>query len=119
MEIQEVIKLRNSSMLLQFTTKEAADWLRIPENEAAFTKKFDPEATIRVKVHPIMVPRILITFDPSNLIHLREVEEVNRLPTNTIKKARWIKPEYRCAKGQTCAHAIFTITSATAANTLL
>ena len=117
--IQEAIKLRNGSMILQFTTKEAAEWLRTPANEATFTKKFDPGATIRERVHPIMVPRIPITFDPNNAAHLREAEEVNRLPNGTIKKARWIKPEYRRTPGQACAHAIFTITSVAAANILL
>ena len=117
--IQEAIKLRNGSMILQFTTKEAAEWLRTPANEATFTKKFDPGATIRERVHPIMVPRIPITFDPNNAAHLREAEEVNRLPNGTIKKARWIKPEYRRMPGQACTHAIFTITSVAAANILL
>jgi hypothetical protein len=118
-EIQEVIKLRNGSMILQFATKEAADWLRIPTNEAAFTRHFDPDTTIRDHVYPIMVPRIPLTFDPNNPAHLREVEEVNRLDPKTIKKARWIKPEYRHAAGQSCTHAIFTISSTTEANQLL
>ena len=117
--VQEVFKLRNGSMILQFASKEAADWLRIPVNEAAFTCKFDPDTVIRDRVHPIMVPRIPITFDPNNPKHLREVEEVNRMHTNTIKKARWIKPTYRRTRGQSCAHAIFTISSAADANRLL
>ena len=118
-EIQEVIKLRNGSVVLQFATKEAADWIRIPANEVAFTRRYDPEAFIRDRVHPIMVPRIPITFDPNNPKHLREIEEVNRMPSKTIKKARWIKPIYRRAPEQSCAHAIFTISSAAAANRLL
>ena len=118
-EIQEVFKLRNGSMILQFASKEAADWLRIPVNEAAFTCKFDPDTIIRDRVHPIMVPRIPITFDPNNPKHLREVEEVNRMHPNAIKKARWIKPTYRRTRGQSCAHAIFTISTAADANRLL
>ena len=118
-EVEDIIKLRNGSLILQFASKETADWLRVPTNEAAFTKRFDPDTTIRERVHPIMVPRIPITFDPSNPTHLREVEEANGLRTNTIKKARWIKPEYRRAPNQSCAHAIFTITSVAIANILL
>lgn len=118
-EIQEVIKLRNGSVILQFTTKEAAEWLRVPENEVAFTRRYDPDTTIRDRVHPIMVPRIPLTFDPNNPTHLREIEEVNRLAPNTIKKARWIKPEYRRAPGQSCAHGIITLASATDANAML
>ena len=118
-EVEDIIKLRNGSLILQFSTKETAEWLRIPTNEAAFTRRFDPDTTIRDRVHPIMVPRIPITFDPGNPVHLREVEEANGLPTNTIKKARWIKPEYRRAPNQSCAHAIFTITTVAIANILL
>ena len=70
-------------------------------------------------MHPIMVPRIPLTLDPSNPTHLREIKEVNRLTPNTIKKARWIKPEYRRAPGQSCTHAIFTLSSATDANRIL
>jgi len=94
-EVQQVIKLRNGSMILQLKTKEAAEWLHNPTNEAAFTNKFNLDTCIREQVHPIMVPRIPITFDPSNPKHLREVEEINRLPEKTIKRARWIKPEYK------------------------
>jgi hypothetical protein len=118
-EIQEVIKLWNSSMILQFNTKEATDWLHTPEIEISFTRKFDPDTTIRDWVHPVMVPRIPLTFDPSNPTHLREVEEVNQMPPKAIKKARWIKPEYRHAPRQSCAHAIFTISSATDTNRIL
>jgi hypothetical protein len=118
-EIQEVIKLRKGSLILQFTTKEAADWLRKPEIEAAFTKRFDSDTTIRDCTHPVMVPRIPLTFDPNNPVHLREVEEANGLTLKTIKKARWIKPEYRRAPGQSCAHTIFTVSSVTDANRMI
>ncbi|KAH9055897.1 hypothetical protein EDB87DRAFT_1579552 [Lactarius vividus] len=31
--IQEVMKLKNGSIIIQFNMKEAADWIRVPENE--------------------------------------------------------------------------------------
>jgi len=46
-EIQEVIKLRNGSTILQFTTKEAVNWIWIPTNEAEFTRRFDLDTCIR------------------------------------------------------------------------
>jgi hypothetical protein len=119
LEIQEVIKLRKGSLILQFTTKEAANWLHKPEVKAAFTKKFNPDTSIRDRMHLIMVPRIPLTFDPGNPAHLREIEEANGLTLKTIKKARWIKPEYRRAPGQSCAHAIFTFSSVVDANRVL
>ena len=33
------------------------------------------------------MPRILITFDPNNPAHIREIEEVNSLSTSSILKA--------------------------------
>ncbi|KAH9165650.1 hypothetical protein EDB89DRAFT_2076606 [Lactarius sanguifluus] len=118
-KIQEVMKLKNSSIIIQFKTKEAAEWIRIPTNEALFTKGFDPDSCIRDRVHPLMIPRIPITFDPDNLSHLRKIEEVNRMPVKSIKKARWIKPVYRHAPEQRFAHAIFSFSSAAEANKVL
>ncbi|KAH9056541.1 hypothetical protein EDB87DRAFT_1543635, partial [Lactarius vividus] len=71
--------------------KEAADWIRVPENEANFTRGFNPNTCIRDCVHPLMIPRIPITFDLDNLQHLHKIEEINRIPLKGIKKARWIK----------------------------
>src|SRR6266702_3572575 len=64
-----------------------------------------------------MVLRIPLTFDPDNPKHLREIEETNRMPPKVIKKAWWIKPINRRTPGQSCAHAIFTITLAAEDNT--
>ncbi len=66
-----------------------------------------------------MVLRIPLTFDPDNPKHLREIEETNRMPPKVIKKAWWIKPINRRTPGQSCAHAIFTITLAAEANRVL
>jgi hypothetical protein len=118
-EVQEVFKLRNRSIILQLASKEAADWLCVPTNEAAFTRHFNPDTIIRDHMHPIMVPKIPLTFNPNDPAHLREVKEVNRLSPKSIKKARWIKPEYRHTPEQSCTHTIFTISSVTDTNRLL
>jgi len=86
-KIQEVLKLKNGSNIIQFTAKEAADWIRQPENEASFTKLFDPDTSIRKRTHPLLIPQVPTTFDPSNPIHLREIEEANSIPDQCIKKA--------------------------------
>lgn len=70
-------------------------------------------------VHLITVLLIPITFNPNNLKCLREVEGVNRMHPSTIKKARWIKPVYRCTWRQSCTHTIFTISSTADVNQLL
>ncbi|KAN0139117.1 hypothetical protein V8E53_003119 [Lactarius tabidus] len=114
--ILEISKLRKGGFMVLFKEKEAVKWLQDPSIESNFTSVFAEDATITKHTYPIMVPRILLTFDPSEEGHLREVEECNKLPTGTIVKARWIKPAYRRAPEQRSAHAIFSLKEITIAN---
>jgi hypothetical protein len=63
-----------------------------------------------------IMPRVPITFDPGNVEHLREVEEVNGIGIKTIKNVRWIKPLERRCLDQMHAFTIFTITLVESAN---
>ena len=64
----------------------------------------------------MLVPRIPLTFDPTEDSHLREIEECNELPKGTIFKARWIKPINRRTPEQRAAHAIFALKDPKLAN---
>ena len=66
-----------------------------------------------------MVQFIPLTFQPERESDLREVEEINRLKTGVIAKARWIKPIARWVPSQTCGHAIFVFLTPEAANEAL
>jgi hypothetical protein len=74
---------------------------------------------IRERSYNLVVPRVPITFDPQDGKHLREVEEVNGLTTNALRKVRWIKPPQRRRLGQTHTYAIFSIVTAGMANMLI
>ncbi len=118
-KVQEINKLRNGGIILQLVSKEAADWLRDPINELAFTSKLDDNAYIRDRVYPILVPRVPLTLDPNSQEHLREIESMNDLMPKTIRKARWIKPEYRRNPKQRFAYATISLSSASEANRLI
>ncbi len=118
-KVQEINKLRNGGLIIQLMSMEAADWLRDPMNEFTFIHELDLNANIKDRVYPILVPRIPISFDPSNQDHLREVESTNNLAPETIKNARWIKPEYRRSHRQKFAYATLTLNSALEANRLI
>jgi hypothetical protein len=118
-KVQEINKLRNGGIIIQLATKEAADWLREPFNKHAFTSELDTNAHIKDRAFPILVPRVPLTFDPSNQEHLREVEGANNLAPNTINKARWIKPVYRRHPKQRFAYATLSLNSAHEANRLI
>ena len=114
--IEDISKTRKGGFTVLFKEKEVIAWLQGREAEFHFTSEIAPDAEIIKRSYSILVPRIPITFDPSNETHLREVEECNDLPPGAIAKARWIKPEYRRVQGQKAAHAIFALTDAAIAN---
>jgi hypothetical protein len=114
--ILEISKLCKGGFTILFKEKEITDWLQDPNVESEFTAVLVEDAAITKHTFPIMVPRIPLTFDPSEEGHLREVEECNELPTGTIVKARWIKPAYRRAPEQRAAHTIFALKEVTTAN---
>lgn len=115
-EVIDVNKLRKGGITVLFGGKEIIKWLKDQDAEFGFLSAFSRDASISKCSYPILVPRVPLTFDPSCDTHLREIEEVNDLPTGTIQKARWIKPVYRRAPGQRVAHAIFTFEDNAIAN---
>ena len=118
-KVESITRFLNGGALLHLNSKEAAKWLREPDNEDTFLKKFAKDSYIRERPHNVLLRGVPITFEPGNENHLREVEEANGLLKYTILKARWIKPETRRRKGQTHAHATASITSAAAANGMI
>jgi hypothetical protein len=113
------IQTCKGALVLMLNNREAANWIRQPENEMAFTEAFSKGSHIREQTFNLVALRILIIFEPDNSNHLRELEEVNGLSKFSIRKACWIKPIERRRTGQTHAYAIITTTSAEYANLLI
>ena len=103
----EVIKLRKGGFTILFKDKATVKWLQEPGVEHEFTTELSRDAVIVKCSYSLLVPRIPLSFNPANEEHLREVEECNDIPADTITKARWIKPVNRRVDGQRAAHAIF------------
>jgi hypothetical protein len=60
-------------------------------NEETFANAFSKGAHIREQEYSLIAPRVLLTFEPDNSAHLREIEEANLLQVCIICRARWIK----------------------------
>lgn len=114
--IAHIARSRKTGIIINFNTKEAANWLRLPNVGNSFAMHFFAGAEIKPRYFAVIVPRIPITFDPENDGHLREIEEVSGLEKNAIAKARWIKPVYRRKPDQRVAHASLLLTTPNAAN---
>ena len=118
-KVLAALKARKHTILLTLNNKEAVNWLRFVPNELAFTKKFLAESHIRERPHNLIVPRVPITFDPGNDNHLRELEKMNGLYKETVRKAKWIKLLGRRRPDQTHACAIISLASVDFANILI
>ena len=118
-KIESANVTKNGAILLTLDSKETVNWIREPANEMVFADAFSKGAHIRDREYSLIVPGIPLTFEPDNVAHLREIEEVNRLPSRVVRKARWIKPIGRRRPGQTHAYAMLSISSVDFANKLI
>jgi hypothetical protein len=95
--VQHIIKLCNGGLILQFETKEAAEWFRQPEITSSILPRIDSSATLKDRTFQILVLRVPVIFDPSSKNSLCKLEEQNNINEGGICKARWIKPMIRPA----------------------
>ena len=117
--VHQIVKMRNGGLILQFNSKEAAEWFKQPEVELTLLPKIDSMAQVKERSFQILVPRVPVTFEPAKEEHLRELEEQNNLYANRIRRAKWIKPTYRRALGQQFAHLALTVSTPEDANLLI
>jgi hypothetical protein len=117
--IQQIIKMHNRGLILQFQTKEAAEWFCQPQVELTLLPKLDKMALVKERAYQILVLRVPVIFDPSAEVQLRELEERNDLHKSRLCKARWIKPGYRRVLGQQFAHLALTVSTPEDANILI
>jgi hypothetical protein len=118
-KVDAALKTRGGALILTLNSKEAALWLRRMDIEPPFTNSFSKGSSIRDRRYNIVVPRVPLTFEPDNLEHLRELEEVNGIEKHTLIKAKWIKPVARRRPDQTHAFMLLTALDAGAANILI
>ena len=117
--VQHITKLRNGGLILQFESKEAAEWFKRPEILSSILPKIDSSATLKSRTFQILVPRVPVTFETESEDSLRELEEQNGMKGGILCKARWIKPTYRRALGQRYAHLALSVSSPGEANVII
>ena len=118
-KVDSLLKTRRGDLLLVLNSKEAATWIRESDIEIAFTKAFVEGSIIKARTYNLIVPRVPISFDPTDVKHIRELEEANGLRPREISKAKWIKPIERRRPDQTHAFVILTLFEADSANRLI
>jgi len=84
--------LRNGGLLLELDTTESAQWLKSEKVIEVFLGNVGSGAEIKNRSYQVIVHFVPIRFDPTNSEHVKEYEELNNIPLNSVLKAEWIKP---------------------------
>ncbi|KAG2139672.1 hypothetical protein DEU56DRAFT_735500, partial [Suillus clintonianus] len=118
-QVKATIRLRNGGLIIELTSTDAANWIRLPENRLKIIEVLGIPASIKERRFSIIVPFMQTSSEIENTDWLRLVEEENDLNKGAIKSAQWIKPRLRRAPNQRVAHAILHFTDSNAANIAL
>ena len=117
LEVRTITQFKQGGMIIEFMTKEAAEHVRInTEVKEKFLKNLDPNATLKERTYPLVLPFMPLTFNPSNDDNLRQIEQENGWKTGTVLTARWIKPIEKRKSTQRVAHILITLTDPAPAN---
>ena len=119
LKIKSLFQLKNGGILLELSSKEAVEWAKQPERRQRFINATGGKLNIKDRLYNLVVPFVPIWTALEDNETLRFIEEDSKIPANTIASARWIKPIAKRKPFQQFAHAMFSLTSPAAANTLL
>src|SRR6266481_1944831 len=114
-----ITQLKNGGILMELGSDEAVQWFSHNDIWKKFLKGLHPDAAIKTHDFHIVVQFIPLMFKPDREVEIRELEESNGMEKGIIAWVRWIKPVLRCSPTQTCGHAIFSLKSPQAANSIL
>ena len=99
-------KLHNRRVIYKMGTAETAHWLKSNANISKFLQVFSATSVIKQHSYLVIAEYIPLSFNPTNQLHLTDIENENRLEPEGILSACWIKPTYRHKQGQRTAHGI-------------
>ncbi|KAN0131067.1 hypothetical protein V8E53_011200 [Lactarius tabidus] len=83
-DIQHITKLCNRGLILQFRSKEAAEWFHQPEITKNLLPKIDSSTLLKERTYQILVPRVPVIFEPANVVSMHELEEQNNMKERSL-----------------------------------
>ncbi|KAJ3742470.1 hypothetical protein DFH05DRAFT_1527027 [Lentinula detonsa] len=115
-----VNKLKNTDNLLtEMSSPAIASWLRLTPQALQFLLLTDDAFKVASRDNEIIFHFVPVSFNPENDHEIRQLEEINNLPSCSITKMRWAKAVHRRAEGQRVASLLVHLNDVNAANQLL
>ena len=119
LKIKALIQLRNGGFIIELPTLEAATWIRDPTRKLALTESLGGDIQVKDRTYNLLISFVPITTRIDNNKTLRNIEQDNDIPRNSIIQMKWIKDPSRCKENQWVAHALMSLNSLKAANRLI
>ena len=111
--------LQNGGVLMELDSEEAVTWFAEGTIHKRFLEKLHPTATIKPRLHQVLVQFVPLSFQPDREADLCETEEANNIEAGGIVRVHWVKPAARRKPSQTCGHLILSFQSPHFANDTL
>jgi len=92
LSLKSLTVLHNGGTLLELSSKEAAQWLKIGMNCKKLATASGGDLTIRSRTYNIIILFVPTSTAIEEKDTLRAIEDDNDLPFSCIMAARWIKP---------------------------
>ena len=119
LKIKALIQLRNGGFIIELPTPEAATWIRDPTRKLALTESLGSDIWVKHRTYNLLISFVPITTRIDDNKTLRNIEQDNDIPCNSIIQMKWIKDPSRHEENQRVAHALMSLNSPKAANRLI
>ena len=117
--LKSVNRYRNGNAIIELSSADVAEYLQKPEVKRAFVQALDPNTSIKERTYSVMFLFMPITFDPSRLSCIPDLEEENGWQKGSVVAARWAKPPNKRTDNQQVAHLLVTLNDPQLANTII
>lgn len=102
LKVSAVNVLRNGGVVVEWRTKQGAEWVRREPNARLLQAAVGPDVQLKERLFKVVAKFVPVECDPAK--ETEDIEATNRLPGGCISTARWIRPVEKRRPGQQCAH---------------
>lgn len=110
-EVSSAVKLRNGGVIVEFTTAEAAQFVK--DNAKGCETAMGSTSVIKTQLWQALAENVPIDHDPDSEFERNNIEERSSLPHKAIASTKWTKLISRREPEQSNAHLIVSFTSRT------
>ena len=106
--------LENGGLIIEWSSKDHADWIRETGHAQIFAMGLNIGAELKLRTFKVVAECVPVDCVPGE--EKRRIEELNGLEDGAVVEAKWIKPAAKRRTGQEVAHVLIAFRTPQAAN---